>query len=80
MGEIADMMLEGTLCQTCGEYIDDDIGGFPRTCAGCDASDMLLRDAPEPPKKKLTEAQRAKRREKRRRYRQRKRARKESTS
>ncbi len=23
MGEIADMMLEGTLCQECGEFIDD---------------------------------------------------------
>ena len=36
MGEIADMMLDGTLCEQCGEFIDDD-GGFPRLCASCEA-------------------------------------------
>jgi hypothetical protein len=36
MGEIADMMLDGTLCETCGEFIDEaDTGGFPRKCAAC---------------------------------------------
>lgn len=36
MGEIADMMLDGTLCEGCGELIDDGDGdGFPRRCAGC---------------------------------------------
>lgn len=33
MGEIADMMLDGTLCQTCGEYVGGD--GFPTFCASC---------------------------------------------
>jgi hypothetical protein len=34
MGEIAEMMLDGTLCECCGEYIDDDGGeGFPRYCS-----------------------------------------------
>ncbi len=36
MGDIADMMLEGDLCERCGEYIDDEGGdGAPRLCAGC---------------------------------------------
>jgi hypothetical protein len=34
MGEIADMMLDGTLCEGCGEFIDDDgAEGFPRYCS-----------------------------------------------
>lgn len=33
MGDIADMMLDGTLCQTCGEYVGGD--GFPTLCRGC---------------------------------------------
>jgi RNA polymerase-binding transcription factor DksA len=36
MGEIADMMLDGTLCEWCGEYIDDGKdAGYARLCAGC---------------------------------------------
>lgn len=34
MGEIADMMLEGEMCQYCGVYIDSD-NGYPTPCAGC---------------------------------------------
>ena len=36
MGDIADMMLEGTLCEQCGSFIG---GGddYPRNC-GCDES------------------------------------------
>jgi len=35
MGEIADMMLDGTLCATCGEFIGED-AGYPRyCCAAC---------------------------------------------
>lgn len=35
MGEIAEMMLDGTLCEACGVYIDDDdvAPGFPRYCS-----------------------------------------------
>lgn len=40
MGEIADMMLDGTLCECCGSFIDfDDGDGFPRYC-----SDQCARD------------------------------------
>lgn len=35
MGEIADMMLDGTLCQECGVYIDQPGAGVPRSCSDC---------------------------------------------
>jgi len=37
MGEIAEMMLDGTMCQGCGEFLHDgeDGDGFPGYCAGC---------------------------------------------
>ena len=34
MGEIADMMLDGTLCQVCGEYMGES-AGYPVTCPAC---------------------------------------------
>lgn len=37
MGEVADMMLDGTLCQVCGEFLNDDPPGYPCTCYGCRA-------------------------------------------
>lgn len=33
MGEIAEMMLDGTLCEGCGSYIDDSEPGHPRYCS-----------------------------------------------
>lgn len=34
MGEIAEMMLDGTMCAQCGGYIDDDgADGIPRYCS-----------------------------------------------
>ena len=35
MGEIAEMMLDGTLCEGCGEFLDNGSPGFPQYCAGC---------------------------------------------
>lgn len=38
MGEISEMMLDGTLCSSCGEYLGgegDDGCGYPQQCAGC---------------------------------------------
>ncbi len=32
MGEIAEMMLDGTLCEGCGEYIGSD-AGYPQYCS-----------------------------------------------
>ncbi len=34
MGEIADMMLEGVLCEGCGEYLGEG-DGCPAYCFGC---------------------------------------------
>jgi hypothetical protein len=36
MGEIADMILMGFICQQCGMPIDGDAYGFPRCCEDCD--------------------------------------------
>lgn len=35
MGEIAEMMLDGTLCEGCGVFLDGDADGFPRRCDDC---------------------------------------------
>jgi hypothetical protein len=37
MGEIAEMMLDGTMCAGCGEWLHDgnDGDGFPGYCSGC---------------------------------------------
>ncbi len=35
MGEIAAMMLDGTLCEGCGAYLEGDAAGFPRRCDDC---------------------------------------------
>lgn len=35
MGEIAEMMLDGTLCQCCGEYIGKEENGLPAFCEDC---------------------------------------------
>ena len=40
MGEIADSIIEGIVCQFCGEYLGDTVGaGFPVSCAGCGGGD-----------------------------------------
>jgi hypothetical protein len=35
MGEYAEMMLDGTCCSCCGEYLDGDGDGFPVMCPSC---------------------------------------------
>jgi hypothetical protein len=35
MGEIAEMMLDGTLCEGCGVYLPGDGIGVPRRCRDC---------------------------------------------
>lgn len=54
MGEIADAILNGDMCQSCGVYIEDDeANGFPRDCASCkepepsnytEATGVLIKD------------------------------------
>lgn len=35
MGEIADLMLDGTLCEGCGVFLDGQQPGFTRLCRDC---------------------------------------------
>ena len=35
MGDVADMVIDGYLCQQCGVVIDNDESGSPRTCDNC---------------------------------------------
>lgn len=34
MAEIAEMILNGTLCGVCGAFVGEAVG-YPRTCAAC---------------------------------------------
>lgn len=42
MGEIAEMMLDGTLCQVCGSIIDGDTSGYPRYCEDCAKDEVVI--------------------------------------
>lgn len=36
MGDMADMMLDGTMCEICGVYLEEGVAqGFPRKCKHC---------------------------------------------
>ena len=47
MGEIADMMLDGTMCQWCGEWLHggEDGPGYPGLCASCAREERAGRQA-----------------------------------
>lgn len=57
MGEIADSMVNGFLCEMCGVYLDGEEPGHPRQCEDCDD------DKPKPKKKKKRKKKKAKRTE-----------------
>ncbi len=40
MGDIAEMILEGTLCQECGIYMDDE-DDFAHSCQHCEPSHQV---------------------------------------
>lgn len=40
MGDIADAMLDGDLCQCCGVYMEGG-NGYPQTCAACARTDSF---------------------------------------
>lgn len=40
MGDIADMMIDGELCQLCGQLIEGEPPGYPRTCEDCHEEDL----------------------------------------
>ena len=36
MGDVAELIMEGALCETCGVLMDDhDAPGYPRQCEDC---------------------------------------------
>ena len=35
MGEIPEMMIDGTLCESCGSHLNGEAEGFPRICRTC---------------------------------------------
>ena len=41
MGDTADLMLDGILCEWCGEFLDEKGVGYPRRCGGCDPIDTV---------------------------------------
>ena len=52
MGEIAEMMLDGTLCEGCGIYMGDSYG-YPRRCDDCAIDETPANRPHEPIGKKL---------------------------
>ena len=44
MGDVAELILEGVLCEQCGEYVGAAVG-HPRLCTSCD----VVTDAMEVP-------------------------------
>lgn len=44
MGDIAEMMIMGILCEQCGCYIDNEITGFPRLCDDCENYNLSEED------------------------------------
>ena len=51
MGEIAEMMLDGEMCEGCGVYLGGEALGIPRKCQSCGG------DAPEHPVYSMDPAQ-----------------------
>jgi tRNA(Ile2) C34 agmatinyltransferase TiaS len=35
MGEIADLMINGDICESCGVELEGEGSGFPRRCLAC---------------------------------------------
>lgn len=52
MGEIAEMYLEGILCEGCGEYLGGD-DGIPQRCSGCRSEEAKFQDLDRPKSKQL---------------------------
>lgn len=51
MGEAAEMMLDGTCCSCCGEYLGGD-DGYPTLCRSC-ANDIEIKYSGVPKKEKI---------------------------
>jgi len=47
MGEIAEMMLDGTLCEGCGCFLNEVPFGYPNRCDDCTKERALAKRAPK---------------------------------
>lgn len=45
MGEVAEMMLDGTLCEGCGVFLNDEAPGYPCYCGSCAGERKTIRKA-----------------------------------
>lgn len=41
MGEIADMMIDGEICQECGQFFQEEYG-YPVSCVECGGDGVLI--------------------------------------
>lgn len=53
MGDIAEMMLDGTLCEGCGEYLEGVGEGFPRYCSACRRQNRYANESFDRPQKRV---------------------------
>jgi len=40
MGEVAEMMLDGTCCCICGEFLGGGADGYPKACRACASEEV----------------------------------------
>lgn len=57
MGDAAEMILEGLLCEQCGVLIDGDEPGYPRLCLSCEQVNAPQKKRPPKLKIQRIEAQ-----------------------
>jgi hypothetical protein len=48
MGEYAEMMLDGMVCQWCGEFLGEG-DGYPVACAGCQSAEGVNQNGQKAP-------------------------------
>ena len=39
MSNFVDLMLDGVICQCCGQFVGDAVG-YPRSCGGCETPEL----------------------------------------
>lgn len=66
MGEQSEMMLDGTLCMTCGEFVGE-CAGYPVECRGCHAAGGKVTTPPDMRPAKSTAYKARRKRQKQRR-------------
>ena len=47
MGDWADLMLDGVVCEACGVYLGDSVG-YPRSCPSCESMPKTNGEGGEP--------------------------------